>query len=275
MGAALQQYAPIDAGTSARRRASADGIIIAELRFAPGARLPRHAHEFATITVTLEGSFETALDSRLCHNPLHGVLAKPAGEMHANSFGSAGARLLMLSIDEGDDEFAGCRRAFRSFPHAVDVRAGGLAAALAAELAAPDDLTPLSLAGLSRELVAKAARLPPPGNELRQPLWLRRGLEFVEANLTSAVGLWRVAQVCGVHPVYFARAFRAHTGESLGGHVRKLRLQRAAAMLGGSEQPIASIALSLGFADQSHLTRMFRTATGFTPAGYRRLCRGP
>jgi len=56
MGAALQQYAPIDAGTSARRRASADGIIIAELRFAPGARLPRHAHEFATITVTLEGS---------------------------------------------------------------------------------------------------------------------------------------------------------------------------------------------------------------------------
>ena len=72
-----------------------------------------------------------------------------------------------------------------------------------------------------------------------------------------------------------ARAFRAHTGDSLGGHVRKLRLQRAAAMLGGSEQPIASIALSLGFADQSHLTRMFRAATGFTPAGYRRLCRGP
>src|SRR5207237_1834939 len=117
-------------------------------------------------------------------------------------------------------------------------RAGGLAAALAAELAAPDDLTPLSLAGLSRELVAKAARLPPPGNELRQPLWLRRGLEFVEANLTSAVGLWRVAQVCGVHPVYFARAFRAHTGGARGRHVRHPRPQRAGAAPGGSAPPI-------------------------------------
>ena len=123
-----------------------------------------------------EHTFETALDSRLCHNPLHGVLAKPAGEMHANSFGSAGARLLMLSIDEGDEEFAGCRRAFRSFPHAVDVRAGGLAAALAAELAAPDDLTPLSLAAYARSVLAVNERhgrpLPDPTKtDWAQPEW--------------------------------------------------------------------------------------------------------
>ena len=272
MGAALQQYAPIDAGTTARRSARTDGVAIAELRFTPGARLPRHAHEFATITVTLEGSFETGLDSRICHNPLHSVLAKPAGEAHGNSFGSAGARLLMISVDERREEFAGCVRAFTTFPHGIDVRAGALAATLAAELSAPDDLTPLSLAGLSRELVARAARLPAPRAEARAA-WLRTAIDFVEANLESAVGLRRTASVCGVHPVYFARAFRAHTGQSLGAYVRAKRVQRAAALLGSTGQPIATIALSLGFSDQSHLTRLFRASTGFTPAAYRRTLR--
>ncbi|MCA1827124.1 MAG: helix-turn-helix domain-containing protein [Myxococcales bacterium] len=271
MGAALKEYAPIDTGTSAGRTASADGITIADLRYAAGARLPRHAHRFATITVTLDGSFETALDSRRFHNPRHSVLAKPAGEAHANAFGTAGARLLMLSVDDTAGEFSCCRRAFDSFPHSLDLRASGLASALAAELASPDDLTPLSLAGVTRELLARAARLPVTPCGQAAPPWLRRGLEFVEANLTSAVGLGRVAQVCGVHPVYFARAFRAHTGASLGSYVRKLRVQRAAALLESSDEPIAGIALALGFADQSHLTRMFRDATGCTPASWRRL----
>jgi AraC family transcriptional regulator len=272
VGAALKEYVPIDAGTSARRTTTADGITVADLRFAAGARLPRHAHRFATITVTLQGSFETALDSRRFENPLHSILAKPTGENHANAFGSAGARVLMLSVDDTADEFACCRRAFDSFPHAVDVRAAGLAASLAAELSAPDDLTPLSVAGIARELLARAARLPPP-TEQRPPSWLRRGLEFVEANLGSPVGLGRVAQVCGIHPVYFARAFRAHTGASLGAYVRKLRLEKAARMLEESDEPIAGIALTLGFADQSHLTRLFRDATGHTPASWRRLHR--
>jgi len=272
MGAALQQYSPIDAGTSSRRSATADGITVAELRFAPGARLQRHAHELATITVTLEGSFETVLDSRIIHNPLHGVLAKPAGEAHGNTFGSAGARLLMISIDENGDEFFACRKALRMLPNAVDVRAGGLATALSAELAEPDDLTPLSLAGLARELVARASRLPAPRHD-GPPQWLRNALEYVETNLDCAVGLRRVANVSGVHPVHFARAFRAHTGQSLGTFVRARRLQRAAAMLGSSEQPIASVALALGFSDQSHMTRLFRASTGYTPAAYRRMMR--
>jgi AraC family transcriptional regulator len=272
MRAALQEFAPIDTGTSGRRSATAGGMTIAELRFEAGARLPRHAHELATITVTLEGAFETALQTRSYENPLHTVLAKPAGEAHSNAFGNSGVRLLMLSLDDASDEFCCCRQAFQSILHVVDVRTGALAMALASELAAPDDLTPLALAGLSREVLALAARLREVRRELPRPLWLRRGLDFVQANLQSPIGLRQLSGVCGVHPIYFARAFRAHTGESLGRYVRKLRVQRAAAMLGGSTEPIAGIALSLGFSDQSHLTRVFRAVTGYTPGSYRRLC---
>lgn len=272
MGAALQQYAPIDMGNSGRRSATIGGVTVADLRYAPGMRLSRHAHELATITVTLEGAFETALTARRYDNPLHAVLAKPAGEFHTNQ-SPGGVRLLMMSLDAASDEFACCRRAFEQTLHVVDVRAGALATALAAELAEPDDLTPLALAGLSREVLATVARLQPVRPESPRPLWMQRGIEFVQANLDTPIGLRQLAGLCGVHPVYFARAFRAHTGDSLGEFVRKLRVQRAAALLGRSDDPIADIALSLGFADQSHLTRVFRNITGRTPASYRRLCK--
>jgi AraC-like DNA-binding protein len=35
--------------------------------------------------------------------------------------------------------------------------------------------------------------------------------------------------------------------------------------------PLSQVAYAAGFADQSHLTRTFRRATGYTPGLYRRL----
>jgi AraC-like DNA-binding protein len=39
--------------------------------------------------------------------------------------------------------------------------------------------------------------------------------------------------------------------------------------LAATEAPIAQIALTAGFSDQSQLTRTFRRVTGTTPAAYR------
>ena len=43
--------------------------------------------------------------------------------------------------------------------------------------------------------------------------------------------------------------------------------------LAGSQRPIAAIATSLGFADQSHFSRVFARVTGMTPGRYRKLHR--
>ena len=78
-----------------------------------------------------------------------------------------------------------------------------------------------------------------------------------------------MAREAGVHPVYFARAFRAQTGLPVGAYLRKLRVDRAAERLASTNFRIADIALETGFSDQSHLTRVFRALTGMTPATYR------
>jgi len=52
---------------------------------------------------------------------------------------------------------------------------------------------------------------------------------------------------------------------------RRQRVRRAADGLAGSRASIASVALSAGFSDQSHLTREFRREAGFSPRRFRLL----
>lgn len=56
---------------------------------------------------------------------------------------------------------------------------------------------------------------------------------------------------------------------------RRVRLQEVALALTRPGAELGAIAAELGYADQSHLTRDFRRATGLTPEGYRRQLRAP
>jgi len=52
--------------------------------------------------------------------------------------------------------------------------------------------------------------------------------------------------------------------------VRKLRVDAACRQLTTSDKPLSEIALSAGFADQSHFTKTFRRLTRTTPGEFRR-----
>lgn len=76
--------------------------------------------------------------------------------------------------------------------------------------------------------------------------------------------------LCGPH---FMRAFKATTGETPGEFQRRHRVSAAMARLREGATPIAQIAIECGFADQAHMTRMFRTVVGMTPGQVRREAR--
>ena len=48
------------------------------------------------------------------------------------------------------------------------------------------------------------------------------------------------------------------------------RIERAREMLARSALPIKAVAAECGFSDQAHLTRLFSSAYGQTPAAFRR-----
>ncbi|WP_367571972.1 helix-turn-helix transcriptional regulator [Pseudorhizobium pelagicum] len=68
-------------------------------------------------------------------------------------------------------------------------------------------------------------------------------------------------------------AFRVSFGTSPHDYICRRRIDQAKHLMITTETPLSEIALDCGFADQSHLSRVFRRLTGHTPAAWRRVMR--
>lgn len=89
-------------------------------------------------------------------------------------------------------------------------------------------------------------------------------------DLCSDVPVRELADLCGLSRSYFTRAFKVSMGTPPHRWLLRQRVRRAGEMLERTSETISAIALSCGFADQSHMTRMFHAITGTSPAAWRR-----
>jgi AraC family transcriptional regulator len=108
---------------------------------------------------------------------------------------------------------------------------------------------------------------PPRGLTERQVQHLR---EFIREHLSEPLSLEALAQQVGFSPSYFGRVFRQALGASPHQFVLRQRLERAQQLLEQTELPLAQVAATCGFANQSHLTQVFTKHLGCTPRAYRR-----
>lgn len=102
------------------------------------------------------------------------------------------------------------------------------------------------------------------------PAQERRIVEFIEANLGASLDLKAMADALDMTPCLFAKQFRRSFGTPPYAFVKAQRLQRARRLLATTGLPIKAVAADCGFSDQAHLTRMFSTEFGETPAVFRR-----
>jgi len=79
-----------------------------------------------------------------------------------------------------------------------------------------------------------------------------------------------LALLCGMSRGHLIRAFRNTTGVPPHRWLIMRRVERAKELLELGDMPIVEIALECGFADQSHLTRVFTGAIGISPGAWRR-----
>lgn len=94
--------------------------------------------------------------------------------------------------------------------------------------------------------------------------------------LTSAIekppSLQELAAAVGTNRFVLLREFRRRVGLPPHAYVIRLRVDRARALLARGEG-ITTVAYQLGFADQSHLSRVFKRIVGLSPGAYRRQAR--
>ncbi|MGA3000576.1 MAG: AraC family transcriptional regulator [Acetobacteraceae bacterium] len=99
---------------------------------------------------------------------------------------------------------------------------------------------------------------------------LNKAIEYMEAHLEQSIGLTAIAAATGLSPSHFARQFRTTMGMAPHQYLMRLRIERALCLLDETDTPVVEIAFTCGFANQEHLTRLFKRSRGVTPAAYRR-----
>lgn len=155
-------------------------------------------------------------------------------------------------------------------PFVADAVIGGrdVDRALAGYLADIDDPLDDAEAVEIASVVADLLRRHAPHRPRRQPPLhldgLRRVRELVRDDPTVRHPMTRLEQVAGLDRWTLARQFRAAFGTTPTRYrtMRQLDLARLLLLAG---RPPAEVATAAGFADQSHLTRMFKRAYGLTP----------
>ncbi len=98
--------------------------------------------------------------------------------------------------------------------------------------------------------------------------------QYVHEHIEHAISLADLASVARLSPFHFARKFTAAFGCPPHAYVMQQRIGHAQRQLADRHVPLKVIAANCGFADQSHMTRLFRRLLDVTPAEYRRAAVG-
>ncbi len=218
----------------------------------------QHRHETPFVTIVLHGAYVEVQDAvpELCGRGT--IVVHEAGEEHADRFASD-TRCLNVEL---------ARSAGGAYPHAIVVAVDQKTLREAAESVVRSfyDRTrdlPNAVRNLQAALLRHSSQ---PACE--RPHWLRRAID--EFPWAHPVPFREAAAIAGVHETHFSRAFRRHVGMTANEYRSRARVRLASKLLLTTTSSLARVALSAGFSDQSHLTRVFSQRLGLSPGRYRR-----
>jgi len=259
-------------GSTLARRQIGD-LVVSETVYPPALVIPPHDHELASLCVVLDGAYDQRYGERRRECLPGMVICHPEGERHANAHRDASVRLLCVEI--GRARLTALREDAGVLDRPADFRGGDLVrlgARLGREFRRADGLSGLSIEALVLEMMVATCRATAVA-AASPPRWLARAVDYLHAHYALAPTVGDIAAAVGVHPAHLSRVFRKHEGCTVGDYARRLRIEAAREQLATSDLSLGEIALEAGFSDQSHFSRLFRAATGHTPATYRRIAR--
>jgi AraC family transcriptional regulator len=266
------RHVPISMGSTRSLTVELPALRISDVWFPPNSVLPEHTHDRPIFAVALEGSLDSRLPGHQFDCDATSVWTEPAEERHSNRVGDTGARVLAIMPDpEHEELLRPCGRLLEAVHHWRHGGVAGVARRILPELRAGDSAARLALQALALESLALGLRTRvAAGAGKRVPAWLLRVRDTVHDRTCETLDITDLAREVGVEPAVLARSFRARFGIPLGSYQRRLRLDRAAEQLIGSDDTLGRVAVQAGFYDQSHFTRHFRRHTGQTPGEFRR-----
>lgn len=98
---------------------------------------------------------------------------------------------------------------------------------------------------------------------------LQRAKDLVDSRYPEALTVDDLARAAGLSRAHFSREFRRMFGDSPHAYLLTRRLERAAALLRGTEATVADICMAVGLESVGSFTTSFVRMFGKTPVAYR------
>lgn len=95
-------------------------------------------------------------------------------------------------------------------------------------------------------------------------------LEYIHGHFAEQISLEDLAKTANVSVSEVLRCFKLCMQTTPYKYITELRLQKAAAMLKETDEPITNIIDSVGFSSLSHFGKCFKEKTGCSPSDYRK-----
>ncbi|PZN99301.1 MAG: hypothetical protein DCF29_19100 [Alphaproteobacteria bacterium] len=246
------------------RSVSAGGFEV-DLRVAtlPPEDVEEHSHDVAHFILPLADGYRSLARDPLTARTVFAAgsaIYNPAGVVHRDCFDVAGGLFLSVSAPADMPSSLDHPALLRGPAETAMRRLVGLSLnAQECDRLLVEDVS-LTLAG------AVADRYDP---SRRTPDWLTMAVEMIaDFSTTQGLEIRHIAAAGDVHPVYLARAWRHHFGNSPGTAIRYRRADRAVVQLARGLS-LADVAANAGYADQSHMTREYVHIFGMTPGSFR------
>jgi len=129
----------------------------------------------------------------------------------------------------------------------------------------------LQLVRMRHDIVSRRARLPVLRSATREELRRRldRSVAIIHGRLSESLPLATVSRDACLSTFHFHRLFTSYFGETPHRYIRRLRLQRAAALLRGGSRSVSEVALDCGFESVGSFTTLFSRHFGISPGRFR------
>lgn len=233
---------------------SDSGLLLTLSQYEPDREYPLHAHDQPGLFFLIRGDHRETDHRQSFRQGAASGIWHDRGFAHATQVGPRGMIGLNISLQPKvfDEMPRQCEE--RVFESAFCAYLGLRVLAAIKRNLEPDEIT-----GRVWELLAETITRETVGHRRIEQVHRRVMEEY-----RGTIRLTSLAQDCGLHPVYLARAYRRHYGKSIMEHIHELRLGYALAKV-SSGMPAGLAAIEAGFADQPHLNRFCRQLMGHSP----------
>ena len=118
-------------------------------------------------------------------------------------------------------------------------------------------------------LIQSTRSATPIGSSKMSDFYIKEAISYIEQNFQNNITIEDIASVCGINRSYFGKLFHKFMGKSPQEFLISYRMVKATELLKLTSLSIADVGSAVGYENQLHFSRAFKSVYGISPRTWR------